>query len=208
MNGNLSWRSIFVTPFAMPMRLTALKKRAYLKGIELVYRLRQKMGGYYIGANAEFAQWPFFPHGYSGVYISGGARVGRRYVVFRQVTIGSDSLAGSGKTGSPTIGDDCYIGAGAKNIGSVKICNGCRIGANAVVYKDVPPNSTVVGAWGGGGNEASSTPSPWATASTTMAQVVGSIGTVRSLFPALLTTIQQLSSAKSGFRRPFGALFR
>lgn len=59
MNGNLSWRSIFVTPFAMPMRLTALKKRAYLKGIELVYRLRQKMGGYYIGANAEFAQWPF-----------------------------------------------------------------------------------------------------------------------------------------------------
>lgn len=149
MNGNLSWRSIFVTPFAMPMRLTALKKRAYLKGIELVYRLRQKMGGYYIGANAEFAQWPFFPHGYSGVYISGGARVGRRYVVFRQVTIGSDSLAGSGKTGSPTIGDDCYIGAGAKNIGSVKICNGCRIGANAVVYKDVPPNSTVVGAWGG-----------------------------------------------------------
>ena len=148
MSSILSWLSIFVAPFAIPMRLVALKKCAYLKGFELAYRLRQKMGGYYIGANAEFAQWPFFPHGYSGVYISGGARVGRRCVIFQQVTIGSDSLAGSGNSGSPTIGDDCYIGAGAKIIGNVKIGNGCRIGANAVVYKDVPPNSTVVG--GGG----------------------------------------------------------
>ena len=145
MSDILSKLSIFVVPFAVPMRLPALKKRAHLKGFELAYRLRQKIGGYYIGANAEFAQWPFFPHGYSGVYVSGGAKVGKRCVIFQQVTIGSDSLTDSKKPGSPTIGDDCYIGAGAKIIGNVKVGNGCRIGANAVVYKDVPDNSTVVG---------------------------------------------------------------
>ena len=51
---------------------------------------------------------------------------------------------GSNKFGFPTIGDGCYIGAGAKIIGAVKSGSGCRIGANAVVSKDISDNSTVV----------------------------------------------------------------
>ena len=37
------------------------------------------------------------------------------------------------------------IGTGAKILGECKISNGCIIGANAVVTKDIPENSTVVG---------------------------------------------------------------
>ena len=42
--------------------------------------------------------------------------------------------------GSPTIGNNVMIGAGAKVLGDCKICDGCIIGANAVVTKDVPAN--------------------------------------------------------------------
>ena len=46
--------------------------------------------------------------------------------------------------GSPTIGNNCLIGAGAKIIGNVKIGNNCRIGANAVVTTDLPDNSVCI----------------------------------------------------------------
>jgi serine O-acetyltransferase len=43
------------------------------------------------------------------------------------------------------LGDDLFIGAGAKIIGAVKLGSGVRVGANAVVVKDVPDNVTAVG---------------------------------------------------------------
>lgn len=48
--------------------------------------------------------------------------------------------------GSPTIGNNVMIGAGAKVLGDCKIGDGYIIGANAVVTKDVPANCTVVSA--------------------------------------------------------------
>lgn len=45
---------------------------------------------------------------------------------------------------APTIGRNCYIGAGAKIIGNVVVGNNVRIGANAIVVNDVPDNCTVV----------------------------------------------------------------
>ena len=65
-------------------------------------------------------------------------------MIFQQVTIGSNTLLDSKKYGAPTIGDNVYIGAGAKIIGNVQIGDNVRIGANAVVTKDVPPNTLVV----------------------------------------------------------------
>lgn len=64
--------------------------------------------------------------------------------IFQGVTIGSITTEGSKRPGAPTIGCDCYIGAGAKVVGGVTVGDGCRIGANCVVARDVPPNSTVV----------------------------------------------------------------
>lgn len=46
--------------------------------------------------------------------------------------------------GVPTIGDNCYIGSGAKIFGDIKIGNNVRIGANCPVFFDVPDNATVV----------------------------------------------------------------
>lgn len=43
------------------------------------------------------------------------------------------------------IGDNVFVGAGAKIIGPITIGDNCRIGANACVYKDVPANCVVVG---------------------------------------------------------------
>ena len=53
-------------------------------------------------------------------------------------------LIDSNGLGSPTIGNNCLIGAGAKIIGNVKIGNNCRVGANAVVTNDMPDNSVCV----------------------------------------------------------------
>ena len=53
-------------------------------------------------------------------------------------------MPGSIHVGSPHIGDNCYIGAGAKIIGNIHVGNNCRIGANAVVTIDIPDNCTVV----------------------------------------------------------------
>jgi serine O-acetyltransferase len=98
----------------------------------------------WIGYNSTFLGIPCFPHGISGIFVSGGSKIGKNAVIFHQVTIGSNTLLKSGKFGSPEIGDNVYIGAGAKIIGNIRIGNNCRIGANAVVYKDLPDNSVAV----------------------------------------------------------------
>lgn len=84
------------------------------------------------------------PHGLAGIFISAGATIGKNCTIFQQVTIGSNTLADSKSKGAPIIGDNCYIGVGAKIIGNAKIGNNVRIGANCVVVKDVPDNATIV----------------------------------------------------------------
>lgn len=100
--------------------------------------------GSYIGDETYFEGIPIFPHGLNSIFISGGAKIGKNVVIFQQVTIGSNTLVDSKMRGYPTIGDNVYIGAGAKIIGNVKIGNNVRIGANAVIVKDIPDNCVVV----------------------------------------------------------------
>jgi serine O-acetyltransferase len=50
-----------------------------------------------------------------------------------------------GKVGAPRIGDDAFIAVGAKILGPVNIGTGARIGANAVVLRDVPAGAVAVG---------------------------------------------------------------
>ena len=84
------------------------------------------------------------PHGLMGIFISKGAVVGERCTVFQQVTIGSNLIEGSKHYGSPTIGDDVFIGANATIIGGVKIVNRVKIGAGCTVFEDIPDDATVV----------------------------------------------------------------
>ncbi len=94
--------------------------------------------GTHIGYGAIFDTPPKFPHGLYGIIVSHNAHIGKNATIFHQVTIGE------GKDGAPTIGDNCFIGAGAKITGKVHIGNNVRIGTNCVVVNDIPDNATVV----------------------------------------------------------------
>ena len=97
--------------------------------------------GSWIGLNTKMCDVPIFPHGLKSIFISDDAVIGARCVIFQQVTIGSNNLR---ERGAPVIEDDCYIGSGAKIIGRCTIGHNARVGANCVVVKDVPPNTTAV----------------------------------------------------------------
>jgi serine O-acetyltransferase len=79
----------------------------------------------------------------TGVVIGETAEVGDDVTIFHGVTLGGTG-ADTGKR-HPTIGDRVIVGAGAKILGPVKIGDDSRIGANAVVVKEVPSSSVVVG---------------------------------------------------------------
>ena len=79
-------------------------------------------------------------HGGLGVVIHDNAIVGKNTVIYQHVTIG-----GRENRGTPIIGDNVYIGAGACILGNIKVGDNARIGANAVVIDDVINDTTVVG---------------------------------------------------------------
>lgn len=84
----------------------------------------------------------YFPHSPKGCFFSMFAIVGENCTIMQHVTIGSNNIIGGGK--GPIIGDNVFIGAGAKIIGNVKIGNNVKIGAGSVVVEDIPDNCTVV----------------------------------------------------------------
>jgi serine O-acetyltransferase len=79
---------------------------------------------------------------FGGIIISGDSVFGDDVVIRNGVTVG---LRRVGMRGSPVIGNRVDIGAGAKLLGSIHVGDDARIGANAVVLKDVPPHATAVG---------------------------------------------------------------
>ena len=83
----------------------------------------------------------FIDHG-TGVVIGETAIVGNDVTLFHGVTLG-----GTGKEKGkrhPTIGNNVFIGSGAKILGNIVIGNNVKIGANAVILKNVPSNVTIV----------------------------------------------------------------
>lgn len=87
---------------------------------------------------------PCFPHGLSGIFMGNLTHLGKGVTILQQVTIGMDTFAGEDANARRFIGDNVFIGAGAKIIGGVVIGKNCRIGANCCVYQDLPPNSVAV----------------------------------------------------------------
>lgn len=84
----------------------------------------------------------FIDHG-MGVVIGETAVVGDDVLLYHQVTLGGVSLEKTKR--HPTLGNNVLIGMGAKILGPITIGEGTRVGANAVVNKDIPANCTVVG---------------------------------------------------------------
>lgn len=91
-----------------------------------------------IGRGAEFGPGFVLNHS-QGIVINGGVKGGSRIFLEHQVTLGAE------KDGIPVLGDDVYVGAGAKIIGGVYVGSQTRVGANAVVVRHVPDGATVGG---------------------------------------------------------------
>lgn len=127
----------------------------------MLHRLAHALygAGLFFAARAvsEFCRW------WTGIEIHPGAKIGERLVIDHGMgvvigetaVIGNDCVIFHGVTlgGSkfdpvkrhPTIGNRVLVGAGAKILGPITLGDGSRVGANAVVAKDVPPGATVVG---------------------------------------------------------------
>jgi serine O-acetyltransferase len=80
---------------------------------------------------------------FGGIIVNPDAIIGKNCNISHQVTIGITRRGE--RRGYPTIGDNVFIGPGAKIIGGVNIGDNVAIGANCVVTKDAPPNTVVVG---------------------------------------------------------------
>ena len=108
----------------------------------LISQRTRKKTGIEIHPGATIGEGFFIDHG-MGVVIGETAEIGNNVTIYQDVTLG-----GTGKDVGkrhPTIGDNVVIGAGAKVLGPFTVGAGAKIGASAVVLKEVPPFSTVVG---------------------------------------------------------------
>jgi serine O-acetyltransferase len=98
--------------------------------------------GIEIHPGAKIGRRFFIDHGMGNV-IGETAEIGDDVLMYHQVTLGGTTLQKVKR--HPTIGNNVLIGPGAKIIGAITVGDNCKIGANAVVNKDIPPNCTVVG---------------------------------------------------------------
>lgn len=108
----------------------------------LLRHLDQFLFACHIGSHAEIGEGCVFQHNGLGVVISEHATLGDRCLVYQHVTIGALE---DGSEEVPVIGSDVVIGAGATLLGPIKVGDGAKIGAGAVVLKDVPAAATAVG---------------------------------------------------------------
>ena len=107
------------------------------------------MTGIEIHPGAKIGNNLFIDHG-MGVVIGETSEIGNNVTIYHAVTLGGispsiDSERQRHEKRHPTIGDDVVIGSGAQIIGPIKVGNGSRIAANAVVVNNVGENTTMVG---------------------------------------------------------------
>lgn len=118
----------------------------YKRKMRTIARIISQISRFFTGIEihpgARIGKRLFIDHG-MGVVIGETCEIGDDVIIFQGVTLG-----GTGKEKGkrhPTIGNNVVISSGAKVLGSFTVGDHSRIGANAVVLHEVPPNSTVVG---------------------------------------------------------------
>lgn len=117
------------------------RRRLYMPA-RLLSQFNRFMTGIEIHPGAQVGRRFFIDHGL-GVVIGETAVIGDDVLMYHQVTLGGTSLERTKR--HPTIGNGVLIGMGAKILGPITIGDHCKIGANAVVNKDIPDHCTVVG---------------------------------------------------------------
>ena len=108
----------------------------------LISQISRFLTGIEIHPGAKIGRRLFIDHG-MGIVIGETTTIGDDCIIYHNVTLG-----GTGKDKykrHPDIGNNVMIGCGSKILGPIKIGDNVKIGANAVVLKDVEENSTIVG---------------------------------------------------------------
>ena len=135
-------QAVVVFRFGQWLRMQPNVVRVFLEPAYVVLSgLIQTMWGIELPRSTSIGPGLYIGH-FGGITISRHAKIGMRCSISQNVTIG---VAGHGeKGGAPVIGDDVYIGPGARLFGRITIGNNAKIGANAVIHRDVPPDAVVV----------------------------------------------------------------
>jgi len=108
----------------------------------LLSQVARLLTGVEIHPAAEVGSRLFIDHG-MGVVVGETAEVGDDVVLYHGVTLGGTSM--ERRKRHPTLGDDVVVGANATLLGPITVGDGARVGAGAVVTKDVPAGATVAG---------------------------------------------------------------
>ncbi|WP_417657314.1 serine O-acetyltransferase [Pseudidiomarina aestuarii] len=108
----------------------------------MISHLSRWFTGIEIHPGARIGRRFFIDHG-MGVVIGETAEIGDDVTIYHGVTLGGTSWA-RGKR-HPTLKNGVVIGAGAKVLGPIEVGQNARIGSNAVVVKNVPADTTVMG---------------------------------------------------------------
>jgi len=117
----------------------------FYKMVYMIHRFLTLMMSCYLPIPAQFGRRIRFPHSLHGIFVSNKAKIGNDVTIFHHVTIGSDYLSRTeARRGAPKVMDGAILGAGAKVIGNVRIGKQARIGAGAIVTRDIPDNATAV----------------------------------------------------------------
>ncbi len=121
-----------------------------MRHMKLLARMISQTSRFFTGIEihpgAKIGNGLFIDHG-MGVVIGETTEIGDNVTIYQGATLG-----GTGKECGkrhPTIGDNVVISSGAKVLGPFKVGDNAKIGAGAVVLREVPSNSTVVGVWKG-----------------------------------------------------------
>ncbi|MEG1836127.1 MAG: serine O-acetyltransferase EpsC [Synergistaceae bacterium] len=99
--------------------------------------------GIEIHPGAKIGKGFFVDHG-AGVVIGETSEIGDNVTLYQGVTLGGTGKDKGAKR-HPTLGNNVFVGSGAKILGPITIGDNARIGANSAVLKSVPANSTVTG---------------------------------------------------------------
>lgn len=114
----------------------------------IISQIGRFLTGIEIHPGARIGHGFFIDHG-MGVVIGETTEIGNNVTMYHDVTLGGTTVfTAKGKVMTkrhPTIGNNVVIGSGSQVLGPIKVGNNAKIGSNAIVTRDVEPNSTVMG---------------------------------------------------------------
>ena len=125
----------------------------HVAGFKLIARIISQATRFFTGVEihpgAKIGKNLFIDHG-MGVVIGETSEIGNNVTIYHMVTLGgiSPSINSNDQRGSkrhPTLMDNVVVGSGAQVLGPVIVGKNAKIGANAVVTKDVPEKAVMVG---------------------------------------------------------------